>query len=141
MSSEEEEYNVEKVVSKRLHGKVTQYEVKWEGYDETTWEPAKNLSGTLVEDFEAAQKAEGSASDFAAKSTSPAAAKRASKQGAAAKKPKAEKKVKVDGDLKGNHKYKDADGRLDRKKNGYYTLKGTWESSGQARKAHSGKFS
>jgi hypothetical protein len=41
--------------------------------------------------------------------------------------------------LKGNHKYKDEDGRLDRKKNGYYDLKKTWESSGQARKAHSGE--
>jgi hypothetical protein len=28
------------------------YEVKWEGYDETTWEPAANISKDLIDEFE-----------------------------------------------------------------------------------------
>ena len=46
--------------------------------------------------------------------------------------------AKVAKDPKGNHKYKDEDGRLDRKKHGYYDLKNTWASAGQAQQAHSG---
>ena len=53
---EEEEYNVDRLLSKRVRGGVTQYEVWWTGFDETTWEPAENLNGTLVQDFEAANR-------------------------------------------------------------------------------------
>ena len=38
--SEEEEYDVDRLLSKRVQGGVTQYEVRWTGFEETTWEPA-----------------------------------------------------------------------------------------------------
>ena len=56
---EEEEYNVDRLLSKRVRGGVTQYEVRWTGFDETTWEPAENLNGTLVQDFEVAENLNG----------------------------------------------------------------------------------
>eukprot|EP01048_Picozoa_sp_COSAG05_P004346 COSAG05_NODE_230_length_13364_cov_33.748662_1_plen_97_part_10 len=53
--SEVEEYAVDRLLSKRVQAGVTQYEVQWTGFEETTWEPAENLNGTLAQDFEAAE--------------------------------------------------------------------------------------
>eukprot|EP01049_Picozoa_sp_SAG25_P007854 SAG25_NODE_666_length_6056_cov_2.690280_2_plen_250_part_00 len=52
----EEEYEVERLLARRVHGGAVQYEVKWVGYDGTTWEPAEHINGTLVQDFDAAQE-------------------------------------------------------------------------------------
>lgn len=38
----DEEYRVSKVIKLEFDGKP-KYEVKWEGYDDTTWEPVKNI--------------------------------------------------------------------------------------------------
>lgn len=53
-SSEEETYEVEKILNKRLRLKKVQYQVKWKGYDKPTWEPEEYLSGCqdLIEEFE-----------------------------------------------------------------------------------------
>ena len=50
----EVEYEVEAVLDKRIFNGITQYFVKWEHYDETTWEPVDNLGNIrdLIEDFE-----------------------------------------------------------------------------------------
>ena len=60
-SSEEEEYEVEKIVSFRYVKKKKQYLVKWVNYSDewNTWEPLENLDGSheLVKAFEA-QEAE-----------------------------------------------------------------------------------
>ncbi|POM71814.1 Chromodomain containing hypothetical protein [Phytophthora palmivora] len=48
-------YEVEKIIRKRAgetYGDPDMYEVKWEGYDETTWEPASNISKDLIDEFE-----------------------------------------------------------------------------------------
>ena len=47
MSSEEdEEYEVEEIIEKKIKKGEISYKVKWKGYplSESTWEPAKNLS-------------------------------------------------------------------------------------------------
>merc|ERR1712227_1072841 len=55
-SSEEEEYEVEKIVSYRFVKKKKQYLVKWVNYNDewNTWEPLENLDGSqdLVDEFE-----------------------------------------------------------------------------------------
>ena len=57
MSQDEEEYVVERVVSKRVtHKGVVEYLLKWRGYseEENTWEPLKNLDcADLIAEFEA----------------------------------------------------------------------------------------
>jgi hypothetical protein len=48
-------YEVEKIIRKKpgeSYGEPDMYEVKWEGYDETTWEPAANISKDLIDEFE-----------------------------------------------------------------------------------------
>ncbi|GMF21447.1 unnamed protein product [Phytophthora fragariaefolia] len=48
-------YEVEKILRKKpgeRYGDPDLYEVKWEGYDETTWEPASNISKDLIDEFE-----------------------------------------------------------------------------------------
>ena len=48
-------YEVEKILRKKTaetFGEHDLYEVKWEGYDETTWEPASNISKDLIDEFE-----------------------------------------------------------------------------------------
>lgn len=39
----EEEYKVKKVIKLEYNGKRPVFQVKWEGYDELTWEPIKNI--------------------------------------------------------------------------------------------------
>ena len=50
----EVEYEVEKVLEKRFRKGRAEYFVKWKHYNETTWEPLKNLGNVqdLIEDFE-----------------------------------------------------------------------------------------
>ena len=60
--SEEEEYEVEKIVAARFVKKKRQYLVKWVNYAEewNTWEPIENLEGSheLVEDFNKREREE-----------------------------------------------------------------------------------
>ena len=42
----EAEYVVEEIVDERVRGRGKQFLVKWEGYPDPTWEPAKNLEDT-----------------------------------------------------------------------------------------------
>merc|ERR1712176_948829 len=60
--SEEEEYEVEKIVAARFVKKKRQYLVKWVNYAEewNTWEPIENLEGSheLVEDFNRREREE-----------------------------------------------------------------------------------
>merc|ERR1712025_907094 len=54
------EYEVEKIVDKRIVGKVVEYLVKWKGWDndeDRTWEPLNNLEGSekLIKKYEAAE--------------------------------------------------------------------------------------
>ena len=52
----EQEYEVEKIVDKKVSKGVTKYLVKWVGWGDAdnTWEPIENLQNvlTLVEEFE-----------------------------------------------------------------------------------------
>ncbi|KAL4140983.1 hypothetical protein PRNP1_014107 [Phytophthora ramorum] len=48
-------YEVETIIRKKTgesYGDPDLYEVKWEGYDETTWEPAANISKDMIDEFE-----------------------------------------------------------------------------------------
>jgi hypothetical protein len=59
-SSEEEEsddseeegaddvYDIEAILGERGSGANRRFEVKWEGFDETTWEPASHLTNNSV---------------------------------------------------------------------------------------------
>jgi hypothetical protein len=38
-----DKYIIEKILSKRRHKHSVEYQVKWFGYDEISWEPATNL--------------------------------------------------------------------------------------------------
>jgi hypothetical protein len=42
-----QEWEVEEILDQDVDAKTFEklYEVKWKGYEESTWEPAKNLSG------------------------------------------------------------------------------------------------
>ena len=54
-SQDEEEYEVEKILSSRPKGRSTEYLVKWKGWDgpeDSTWEPKKNLHAELIAEFE-----------------------------------------------------------------------------------------
>jgi hypothetical protein len=57
-SQDEDIYEVEKILDKRLVGKRVQYLVKWEGYgvEQATWEPVGNLNNVkkIVKEFEMA---------------------------------------------------------------------------------------
>ena len=48
----DEEYHVERILSKRFIKKQWLFEVKWKGFDETTLEPKENIPRVLVELFE-----------------------------------------------------------------------------------------
>ena len=56
-TEEEGVYEVEKVLEKRFRKGRAEYFVKWKNYDETTWEPLKNLSNVkdLIDKFEKSQ--------------------------------------------------------------------------------------
>ena len=50
---DEDVHKVEKLLDKRKYRRQVQYLVKWVGYDEPSWEPAKNiLCPKLIEMFE-----------------------------------------------------------------------------------------
>ena len=49
ISDNEEEYEVENILDKRIHYRKLQYLVKWLGYSlyNATWEPLENLKNTM----------------------------------------------------------------------------------------------
>lgn len=50
-------YEVETILDKRKgrnYGEPDKYLIKWEGYEETTWEPAANVPKHLIDEYEAA---------------------------------------------------------------------------------------
>ena len=47
-SKAEAEYEVERVLEKRFRKGRVEYFVKWKHFDETTWEPLKNLGNAQV---------------------------------------------------------------------------------------------
>lgn len=50
---DEDVHKVEKLLDKRTYRRQVQYLVKWVGYDEPSWEPAKNiLCPRLIQIFE-----------------------------------------------------------------------------------------
>ena len=59
-----EQYVVESVTGKRRMGSTIEYQVRWRGYDDLTWEPAANLhqAQQAIDDFEEAQTAGAAAS-------------------------------------------------------------------------------
>ena len=50
-SDADEQYSVVCIQDHRYSGAKRQYLVEWDGYDERTWEPAKNLEQSLLEDY------------------------------------------------------------------------------------------
>jgi ATPase subunit of ABC transporter with duplicated ATPase domains len=60
VSSDEDIYNVDKILDIQVHNGVEHYLVKWEGYgsDQNTWEPLKSFSPnySLVDEFLAERK-------------------------------------------------------------------------------------
>jgi hypothetical protein len=52
----EEEYKVEQIDDSRLFRRQLQYLVKWQGYNECSWEPATNVDGLkAINDFHTEQ--------------------------------------------------------------------------------------
>lgn len=47
-------YRVERILAHRKEGKVTQYLIKWENYEDSqnSWEPASNVSHDLIQEYE-----------------------------------------------------------------------------------------
>ena len=44
-------YYVEDILRIRKRGGRTEYEIKWEGYDDPTWEPERHIPSHLIEEF------------------------------------------------------------------------------------------
>lgn len=53
-NNDEAVYDVEKILNKKVHKNKVYYKIKWVGFDEPTWESAKNCNGCeyLIEQFE-----------------------------------------------------------------------------------------
>ena len=55
-NNREKEYEVEKIIGKKVNGNCKEYLIKWKGYseDESTWEPESNLENAKlsIEKFE-----------------------------------------------------------------------------------------
>ena len=53
----EEEYEVEKILKKRVKKDKLEYFVKWKNFDETSWEPLANLLNVrdMIDEFEKKQ--------------------------------------------------------------------------------------
>ena len=51
---EEEEYEVDAILKKRIKKGKVEYFVRWKYYNDTTWEPEENLQNVLqmIDDFE-----------------------------------------------------------------------------------------
>ena len=51
------DYEVEKILEKRVHKGKLQYFVKWKNFDETTWEPLAHLKDVrdMIDEFEKKQ--------------------------------------------------------------------------------------
>jgi len=47
----ETEYEVDAILAQRMHEGVLEMCVVWTGYEETTWEPQKNLPATMVQHY------------------------------------------------------------------------------------------
>jgi len=52
--SEEKEWEVEKIVAKKIRHGVPFYKIRWTGYtsDDDTWEPAEHLPKELIDEYE-----------------------------------------------------------------------------------------
>ena len=59
-SSEDSEYEIEKIIDKRLKNGILEYKVKWLGYDDShsSWEPLSNLENAkdAIKDYENERK-------------------------------------------------------------------------------------
>lgn len=44
-------YYVEKIIEKRKKNGKTEFLVKWEGYEDPTWEPERNIPSHIIEEF------------------------------------------------------------------------------------------
>lgn len=44
-------YSVEKNLNKKKKGGKTEFLVKWEGYEDPTWEPERNIPKHIIEEF------------------------------------------------------------------------------------------
>lgn len=44
-------YYVEKIIDKRKKNGKTEFLVKWEGYEDPTWEPERNIPSHIIEEF------------------------------------------------------------------------------------------
>ena len=53
----EQDYEIEKILEKRVHKGKLQYFVKWKNFDETTWEPLSHLKDVrdMIDEFEKKQ--------------------------------------------------------------------------------------
>ena len=49
-NNREKEYEVEKIIGKKVNGNFKEYLIKWKGYseDESTWEPESNLENAKL---------------------------------------------------------------------------------------------
>ena len=57
---DEDHWEVERIVNRRVRGSRVQYEIKWLGYEETTWEDATDLNcQNLIDEFFARQERRG----------------------------------------------------------------------------------
>lgn len=51
-SSEGEDYELEKLLQRRVHRNATQYRVKWVHYEKTSWLPVRKIDSSAVSEFE-----------------------------------------------------------------------------------------
>jgi hypothetical protein len=95
---DEPEYEVERIVKKRVKGSKVEYEIKWKNYPESdnTWEPVEHLTCTeLLADFEAQAKKKADKEKEKKKPGPASASKAASSAKKPEKKPEEEKKAET----------------------------------------------
>jgi len=72
--TDDEEFEVERIVGHRGFGRSKRYEIKWKGYDKTTWEPPQNLTHCphLLTTYENSLRPTAHAEHMAERNSSPA---------------------------------------------------------------------